>query len=511
MAEKFSGTSFPAALDGGAHDVQFLDTTLRDGEQAPGVSLTADQKATVARKLDAAGVSVVEAGSACTSAGERETIRRVTGLDLDATVTSFCRGVKRDVELALDCGVDGVNLVVPASDRHVEGKVGTSRESVLDTTRELVEYATDHGLWVEVIGEDGSRADDSFLDELAETSADAGADRFCVADTVGHASPERVYDLVASASEYGPVSVHTHDDLGLAVTNALAGVAAGADLVHATVNGVGERAGNVALEEVAVALWHCYDLEPVDTEQLYDLASTVAEATGVPLPPNKAVSGENAFAHESGIHTDGTLKDDRMYEPYPPEAVGRERRLVLGKHAGRAGVRAALAEHDVEVTDDELADVVERVNELGERGKRVTDADLLAVADDVRGDGRDRRVEVLDLTAASGGGTPTASVRLRVDDDEYSAAGTGSGPVDAAMTAVRDALGDVTFHLEEYHVDAITGGTDAVVTVHVTVSRGDRTVTVDASDADITAASVTAVVEALDRLLPEQEAATAAD
>ncbi len=404
-----------------------------------------------------------------------------------------------------------MNLVVPASDRHVEGKVGTSRESVLDTTRELVEYATDHGLWVEVIGEDGSRADDSFLDELAEMTADAGADRFCVADTVGHASPERVYDLVASASEYGPVSVHTHDDLGLAVTNALAGVAAGADLVHATVNGVGERAGNVALEEVAVALWHCYGLEPVDTEQLYDLASTVAEATGVPLPPNKAVSGENAFAHESGIHTDGTLKDDRMYEPYSPEAVGRERRLVLGKHAGRAGVRAALAEHDVEVTDDELADVVERVNELGERGKRVTDADLLAVADDVRGDGRDRRVEVLDLTAASGGGTPTASVRLRVDDDEYSAAGTGSGPVDAAMTAVRDALGDVTFHLEEYHVDAITGGTDAVVTVHVTVSRGDRTVTVDASDADITAASVTAVVEALDRLLPEQEAATAAD
>ncbi|UHH26876.1 2-isopropylmalate synthase [Halobacterium noricense] len=511
MAEKFSGTSFPAALDGGAPDVQFLDTTLRDGEQAPGISLSADQKATIARKLDDTGVSVVEAGSACTSAGERETIRRVTGLDLDATVTSFCRGIQRDVDLALDCDVDGVNLVVPASDRHVEEKVGTSRESVLDTTRELVEYATDHGLWVEVIGEDGSRADDAFLAELAETTADAGADRFCVADTVGHASPERVYELVDAVAEYGPVSVHTHDDLGLAVTNALAGVAAGADLVHATVNGVGERAGNVALEEVAVALWHCYGVEPLDTERLYDLASTVAEATGVPLPPNKAVSGENAFAHESGIHTDGTLKDDRMYEPYSPEAVGRERRLVLGKHAGRAGVSAALAEHDVEVSDDELAAVVERVNELGERGKRVTDADLLAVAEDVQGGDRDRRVEVLDLTAASGGGTPTASVRLRVDDEEHSAAGTGSGPVDAAIAAVRDALGDVTFHLEEYHVDAITGGTDAVVTVHVTVSRGDRTVTVDASDADITAASVNAVVEALDRLLPEKEATTTAD
>jgi D-citramalate synthase len=475
--------------------------------------LTAAQKATVARKLDAAGVSVVEAGSAVTSAGERETIRRVTGLDLDATVTSFCRGVKGDVELALDCDVDGVNLVVPASDRHVEQKVGTTRESVLDTTRELVEFATDHGLWVEVIGEDGSRADFDFLDDLAATAADAGADRFCFADTVGHASPERVAEGVERVGEHGPVSVHTHDDLGLAVTNALAGVGSGADLVHATVNGVGERAGNVALEEVAVALWHCYDVDPLEREQLYDLAATVSEATGVPLPPNKAVSGENAFAHESGIHTDGTLKDDRMYEPYPPEAVGRERRLVLGKHAGRAGVEAALAEHDVDVDDDDLATVVERVNELGERGKRVTDADLLAIADDVTGrtGDRERRVEVCDLTAASGGGTPTASVRLRVDGTEHTAAGTGSGPVDAAMAAVRAALGDVTFHLEDYHVDAITGGTDAVVTVHVTVTRGDRSVSVDASDSDITAASVAAVVDALDRLLPEKGAAQAAD
>ncbi|UHH12813.1 2-isopropylmalate synthase [Halobacterium litoreum] len=472
------------------------------------MSLSADQKATVARGLDAAGVDVVEAGSACTSASERETIRRVAGLDLDATVTSFCRGVRRDVDLALDCGVDGVNLVVPASDRHVEGKVGTTREGVLDTTRDLVEYATDHGLWVEVIGEDGSRADPAFLESLAETASDAGADRFCLADTVGHASPEEVYARVSALAEYGPVSVHTHDDLGLAVANALAGVAAGADLVHGTVNGVGERAGNVALEEVAVALWHCYDAEPVATERLYDLATTVADATGVPLPPNKAVSGENAFAHESGIHTDGTLKDDRMYEPYPPEAVGRERRLVLGKHAGRAGVEAALAEHGVSVTDDELAAVVARVKELGERGKRVTDADLLAVADDVRGSDRDRRVELREFTAASGG-TPSASVRLEVDGEERTAAGTGSGPVDAAVAAVRDALGDVTFHLDSYHVDAITGGTDAVVTVEVVVTRGDRRVSVESSDADITSASVTAVVDALDRLLPEKQASAA--
>jgi len=438
----------------------------------------------------------------------------VTALDLDATVTSFARGVRGDVDLALDCDVDGVNLVVPASDRHVERKVGTSHEDVLTKTAELVEYARDHGLWVEVIGEDGSRADLEFLESLAETAHDAGADRYCFADTVGHASPERTYEAVARVVDLGPTSTHTHDDLGLAMTNVYASLAAGADLVHATVNGVGERAGNVALEEVAIALHHCYGEETVDLSELYDLASLVSQATGVPLPPNKAVVGENAFTHESGIHTDGTLKDDRMYEPYAPETVGRERRLVLGKHAGRAGVRAALDEHGVDVSDAELADVVERVKSLGDRDKRVTDADLLAIAEDVQGRERERRVELVGLTAASGGGTPTASVRLEVDGEERVASGTGSGPVDAAVEAVRSALGSkADAQLESYHVDAITGGTDAVVTVEVEMSRRDRTVTVAASDADITRASVVAMVDALDRLLasaPDAEA-TAAD
>ncbi|ALG81457.1 2-isopropylmalate synthase [Halanaeroarchaeum sulfurireducens] len=486
-------------------DVQLLDTTLRDGEQAPGVSLSPEQKAEIASLLDEAGVQVIEAGSACTGPGERRTMDRVTDLDLDATVTSFTRGVQHDIDLALDVDVDGVHIVVPSSDRHVEDKVGTTKEGVLESTAELVEYATDHDLWVEVIGEDGSRADLDFLEEIMVAGMDAGADRFAFADTVGHTSPEHAYEAVSRLSQHGPVSTHTHDDLGLAVTNALASIAAGADLVHATVNGIGERAGNVALEEVAIALWHNYDVETVDTEQLYRLSSLVADATGIVLPPNKAVSGDNAFAHESGIHTDGMLKDERMYEPYAPEAVGRERRLVLGKHAGRAGVEAALAEHDVTVEDDDLAEIVAKVKEIGERGRRVTDTDLLAITEDVTGRDRERNVELLDLTAASGNGTPAASVRLRVGDDERTASGTGSGPVDAAMKAVREALRNVEFRLDEYHVDAITGGTDAVVTVDVTLRVGDRTASVAASDADITQASVEAIVDGLDRLLPADD------
>lgn len=492
--------------------VDLLDTTLRDGEQAPGISLSPDEKADIARALDAAEVPYIEAGSACTGEGERRTIRRVTDLDLDATVTSFARGVRGDVDLALDCGVDGVNLVVPASDRHIEDKVGTTREDLIERTAELVEYARDHGLWVEVLGEDGSRGDLDFLRELMASAFDAGADRVCYCDTVGHASPERTHEVVSALAELGPTSTHTHDDLGLGVANALASVAAGADLIHTTVNGVGERAGNVAFEELAVALDHCYGIETVDTTELYDLAQLVSRATGVELPPNKAVIGENAFTHESGIHTDGTLKDERMYEPYPPERVGRERRLVLGKHTGRAGARAALAEHGVEVSEDDLAEIVDRVKEIADRGKRVTDADLLAIAEQVRDTERERRVDLLDLTAASGNGTPTASVRLAVDDEERVASGVGSGPVDAAVSAVREALGSAAdAHLESYHVDAITGGTDAIVTVEVTMRRDDRSVTVERSDADITHASVTAMVDALDRLLAPTARSPVAD
>ena len=368
--------------------MRLLDTTLRDGEQAPGVSLSPDEKVEIARSLERAGVSVIEAGSACTGAGERQAISRVTDLDLDARVTSFCRGITNDVDLALECDVDGVHIVVPASDRHVEGKVGTSRADNLEKTAELVAYAKDHGLWVEVIGEDGSRADLDYLEELAEASLEAGADRFCFADTVGHTGPEHTHEAVSRLAELGPVSAHTHDDLGLGVTNALAAVSAGADLVHCTVNGLGERAGNVALEEVAIALSHVYDLETLELEELYDLAQIVSRATGVQLPPNKAVIGENAFTHESGIHTDGTLKDDKMYEPYAPETVGRERRLALGKHTGRAGVAATLEEHGVEADDDEVAEIATRVTELGDRGRRVTDADLLAIAEDVTGEDR---------------------------------------------------------------------------------------------------------------------------
>lgn len=500
MIDLFGGHPDTISLSD-ADDVQLLDTTLRDGEQAPGVSLTPAEKARIARQLDVAGIDIIEAGSACTGPGERETIDRVTDLDLDATVTSFARGLQRDIDLAMDVDVDGINLVVPASEKHIS-KVATTREENIEQTADLVAYAKEHGLWVEVIGEDGSRADPDYLERLLGTAIEAGADRICYADTVGHATPDETLERVSRLVALGPTSTHTHDDLGLAVANALVSVGAGADLVHGTINGIGERAGNVALEEVAIALEHGYGVETMALQAVYDLAQLVAKLTGVQLAPNKAVVGENAFTHESGIHTDGTLKDDAMYEPYPPETVGRERRLALGKHAGKAGIAAALGERGVAVSDEHLDEIVSRVKAIGDRGKRVTDTDLLTIAEEIRGDDRERTVELLDLTAVSGVHPPTASVRLAVGDDEREHAATGSGPVDAATNAAEAALSHtVDATLESYHVDAITGGSDALVTVEVTMSQGDDSVTVSSSDSDITRASMTAMVDAIDRLV----------
>ncbi len=483
--------------------IDILDTTLRDGEQAPGIALTSEEKVTIAVALDDIGVSIIEAGSACTGDSEREAIKQIVNIGLDAKITSFARGIQGDIDHALDCGVDGVTLVVPSSDRHVTDKVRTTKEAVISNSVTLIEYAKDHGIWLELLGEDGSRADIDFLESLMSAGMEAGADQICWADTVGHASPEQTYYAVSKLSKIGPTSTHTHDDLGLAVSNVLASISGGASMIHATVNGIGERSGNVALEEVAIALHHCYGIHTVDLNNLYKLAQIVSQATGVSLAPNKAVIGENAFTHESGIHTDGTLKDDKMYEPYSPELVGRERRLAIGKHVGRAGARAALEEHGLKPTNNQISTIVNRIKILAERNKRVTDSDLLAIADDVCGNTRDRRIELIDLTVVSGGTTPTASIRLKINDEERSASGIGSGPVDAAINAVRGALDDSRFRLASYHVDALTGGTDALVTVYVEVSRGDRSVSVSASDSDITRASVSALIDGLDRLMFE--------
>lgn len=487
----------------------FLDTTLRDGEQTPGVTLGLEQKVAIARALDSIGIRVIEAGSAMTSEGERRSIKAVAALDLEAEICSYVRALLSDVDMALDCDVDSVHLVIPVSDLHIERKLKSDRATVVGRAVEVTEYAKDHGLIVELSGEDASRADLDYLVGLYLAGMEAGADRLAFCDTVGVLVPERAREIFERLSLLQvPVSIHCHNDFGMATANTIAALLAGASQAHVTVNGIGERSGNASLEEVVMTLEALYGTKTgIITEDIYQLSRLVSRMTGIALATNKAIVGENAFTHEAGIHVHGLLADTSTYEPMSPERVGRKRRIVLGKHAGRASVELALKEFGLRATEAQLSTIVARVKELGDKGKRVSDADLQTIADIVLSIQKEPKVRLQELTVVSGNTvTPTASVKLQLNDEEKLEAGTGVGPVDAAINAIRRAIfGVADVRLEEYHVDAITGGTNALVEVWVTMALGDRKITARGAGADIIMASVEAVIEGINRLMRLEE------
>lgn len=490
-------------------EVRLLDTTLRDGEQTPGVSLTLEEKVSIARHLDALGLDVIEAGSAVTSDGERRAMKAVAEEGLRAEVCSYVRARTGDVDLALDCDVDSIHLVVPVSDLHIRCKLRSDRETVLRSAVTVTEYAKDHGLIVELSGEDASRADEGYLTLLYRAGIDAGAERLCYCDTVGVLVAEKAFEIFSRLSELpAPLSVHCHDDFGLATANTVAALRGGASMAHVTVNGIGERGGNTSLEEVVMTLESLYGIKTeIQCQELYSLSRLVSRLTGIPVAPNKAIVGENAFTHEAGIHVHGLMADTSTYEPIHPETVGRKRRIVLGKHAGRSSVELALRELGIECTEGELAEILSRVKELGDKGKRVTDADLQTIAEIVLSIQKEPKVKLNEFTIVSGNhATPTASVRIIVNGTEILEAGTGVGPVDAAINAIRRAISGVRdVRLEEYHVDAVTGGTNALVEVWVTMAMGDRSITARGAGADIIMASVEAVLEGINRLMQLEE------
>ena len=485
--------------------VRFLDTTLRDGEQTPGVSLTPNEKVWIARKLDSLGVDVIEAGSAIMAGGEQEGIRAVVRENLDAEICSYCRIREIDVEKALECGVDSIHLVVPVSDLHIEKKLKKDRETVRNEATRVCEFAKDQGLIVELSGEDASRADIGFLKSLYADGIEAGADRLCFCDTVGILTPERTTEIFKELSDLDvPLSIHCHDDFGLATSNTVAAILAGAAQAHVTINGVGERAGNTPLEEVAMVLESLYHIPTkINYNELYTTSRLVSRLTGVAVAPNKSIIGGNAFTHEAGIHVHGILADPFTYQPISPEVVGREQKIVLGKHTGRASINAALRELGLTATDEQLGDIFVRVKELGDKGMRVTDADLQAIAETVLEIYKEAKVKLDELTVVSGNRvTPTASIKLLVDGQEVVEAGIGTGPVDAAINALKKAIANMhDIELEEYHVDSIVGGTDALVEVLVTMRSDKKVVTARGARTDIIMASVEAVLEGINRLM----------
>jgi 2-isopropylmalate synthase len=488
-------------------EVRIFDTTLRDGEQTPGVSLTPEQKVRIARQLDRLGVDVIEAGFPVVSEGEYQAVKAIAGSHLHSEVCALARCSKEDVDLAVECGVGSVHLFIATSDIHLKYKLKMTRKEVLKRAVEHVRYAKKKGVLVEFSAEDATRTELDFLKEVYREVTKAGADRINVPDTVGVITPRAMYQLISSLKQEikVPLSVHCHDDFGLAVSNSLAAVEAGAEQVHVTVNGLGERAGNASLEEVVMALRAFYGIKPkIKTKLLVETSELVERLTGIPVPPNKAIVGDNAFSHESGIHTHGVLRFPGTYEPLSPELVGHHRRLVLGKHAGSRSVERELREMGLRPTQDQLREITRQLKSLADKGKRITEADIRAIAEHVVGKlpAEKRVVEIKEIIVNTGNTiTPTASVRLLVRGKERVGSSIGVGPVDAAINAIRSSLSEVHgLKLKEYHLDAITGGSDALaeVTVKLEDEKGNLYISKGVKD-DVVLASVEAMVNGINK------------
>ncbi len=349
------------------------DTTLRDGEQAAGVAFTLAEKVVFATLMDAIGIQELEVGIPAMGSTEVEAITQITNLGLKTQLTGWNRALRSDIDASLNCGLQRVHISVPVSEIQIAVKFQGNCQLVLNRLKDTISYACDRGLYVSVGGEDSSRADANFLLDLALAAQGWGASRFRFCDTVGILDPlttyNKVQELVNKLSI--PVEMHTHNDFGLATANALAGIQAGARSVNTTVNGLGERAGNAALEEVVMALKRIYGLNiGIDTSRFKEISEFVVKASGCDVPPWKAIVGENAFAHESGIHGHGVLKNPATYEPFTPEEVGGERRLVIGKHSGKHLVNNLLQQYGIALSLEETRSLVDAVRDLSVELKR---------------------------------------------------------------------------------------------------------------------------------------------
>ena len=486
--------------------VFLFDTTLRDGEQMPGVTFTIDEKIMIANQLDELRVPKIEAGFPITSPGETESVKKIAALGLTADVVALARPLKEDIDKALDCDVPYIHVFISTSDLHIESMMKTTREEVLKQTVEGIEYAKSHGVFVEYSPQDATRTKMNYLKKVCKAAENAGAELLNIPDTVGVLTPRMTYEFFRELKETTtvPLSAHAHNDLGQATANTLAAIEAGAEQAHVTINGLGERAGNASLEEVVLSLAAQYDIKTgINTKKITETSKLIERLSGVYMPPNKPIIGDNAFAHEAGIHVHGVLSYAGNYEILNPEFVGKKSRIVAGKHAGRHGIENMIRDMGVEPTKEQLKAIAGEVKKLGDTGKTVTDADLYAIAKNTMDINTRDRVSLKQLLVVTGNTiTPTASLTLLVDEKEHTGSGVGNGPIDAAISAVRDVVeGFAEITLEKFTMKAITGGTDAVADVTVSMRRGEKTVSANGVNGDTVMASVEAILRAMNRLL----------
>ena len=481
---------------------------MRDGEQTPGVSISPEQKFQIALKLDELGIDVIEAGFPAVSRGETLAIRNIIKQGLRAEVCGLARAIKPDLDAAINSDLNYIHTFIATSDIHMNYKLKMTREEVLEKAVSAVEYSKKHGIQVEFSAEDATRSDRSFLNRVLKAVARAGVDRIDIPDTVGYATPESTRELLIEVIQHTglPTSVHCHDDFGLAVANSISGIVAGAECAHVTINGLGERAGNASLEEFVMALQCLYGRKHnVKTELLYETSKFVANITGVIVQPNKAIIGENAFGHESGIHTHGILNNPLTYEPISPELVGRKRWLQAGKHAGAHGINAMLEGFGIKPSQTELLVIVSRQKSLADVGKSVSTTDLLSIAADVMQNSKfEEKFKLYDFHIVTGMNIiPTAVVRLNNDGKDLIASEIGVGPVDAALKAIQKIAREMAnIRIREYKLESITGGSDALAEVSVKVEdKNGGVVSSRKAGEDVVVASVQAMMDAVNKVM----------
>jgi 2-isopropylmalate synthase len=498
--------------------VLVFDTTLRDGEQSPGASMNLEEKVRIAQVLEDLGVDIIEAGFPVASPGDFEAVREIASIAKRATVCGLARATKVDIDLVAEAIKPAqrgrIHTFISTSPLHMKYKLQLEPDQVYERVIESVRYARRFTDDVEWSCEDGSRSEHDFLCRCVEAAIRAGARTINVPDTVGYAVPAEFAGLITMLRNRVPnideavISVHCHNDLGLAVANSLAAVAAGARQVECTINGLGERAGNAAMEEIVMALKTRHDRMPfhtrVNSEHIMRASRLVSAVTGFVVQPNKAIVGANAFAHESGIHQDGMLKNAATYEIMSPESVGlTASKLVLGKHSGSHAFREKLKELNYELGDNALKDAFRRFKELADVKKEVYDEDIIALVDDQIVRAHDR-IRLESLLIECGTRQSKATMRLSIDGESRACEDTGDGPVDAAFRCIKR-LFETQARLKLYQVHAVTGGTDAQAEVTVRLEEQGRIVNGQGADTDTVVASVKAYLHALNKLLVKRE------
>ncbi len=501
------------------HDrVIIFDTTLRDGEQCPGASMTLEEKLEVADILDALGVDVMEAGFPIASQGDFDSVSEIARRVKNASVCGLARASSKDIDRCAEAvrhaRIPRIHTFISTSPVHMKYKLQMEPERVLELIASSVARARNHVEFVEWSAEDGTRTEHDFLCRAVEIAIDAGATTINIPDTVGYTTPDEyraLFEMLRSRvpnADKAIFSVHCHDDLGLAVANSIAGVKGGARQIECTINGIGERAGNAALEEIVMAMRTRADALPytnnIDARLLTRASKLVSAVTSFPVQFNKAIIGRNAFAHESGIHQDGMLKNAHTYEIMTPESVGVQKTsLVMGKHSGRHAFKEKLKELGYNLNDNALEVAFARFKDLADRKKIVYDDDIVALVDDEIANAHER-IKVIELTVVAGTkGPQKAALTLEIDGEQETHQSTGNGPVDAIFNAIH-ALAPHDARLELYQVHAVTEGTDAQAEVTVRLSEDGNVVSGRGADPDTLVASARAYVSALNKIFAKR-------